>query len=466
MPVPSSSRRTFLAGAASLLALPLVAPEALAAEDRHEPDPWCRVPGILARVRPPRFPHRRFDITKFGAVGDGVTKNTEAFRKAILTCHRSGGGHVVVPAGVFLTGAIRLLSGVDLHVEKGATIAFSTDPADYLPIVLTRWEGTLCYNYSPFVHADGARDIAITGEGMLDGRAPLGEWSSWGSSNDDSRLLRKQGEEGVPVEQRVYGAGHKLRPNMIGLYNCRNVLISGVEIRNPAMWTLHPVFCRNVTVSGVTFYSTNSQGDGVDLDSTRDAHVVGCRMNTNDDCVVIKSGRDADGRRVGIPTQNVVVERCKFSGRWGGVTVGSEMSGGAYDIFARDCEVNAPDFPGRYPVKHALYIKTNSDRGGVIDGIHLRNVFGRNVEREILFVSMLYNGGGVAGVNPAIRNITVDGMKIDGGRIAASFTGLPDAHIGRVRITNSTFTNIAQPNALTHTDDLRFRNVTINGVPA
>ncbi|SDY81755.1 Glycosyl hydrolases family 28 [Amycolatopsis xylanica] len=455
------SRRAFLAGTAALAALPFAGQTAEASIF----DPWHKVPWLLARIRPPRFPHRTFGITEFGAVDGGVTKNTEAFRRAITACHRAGGGRVVVPAGTFLTGPIELLSNVELHLEAGATVTFSTEPADYLPVVQVRYEGTLCYNYRPFIHADGACDIAITGQGTLDGRGPQGPWASFGSNNADTALLRKMGNDGVPVEQRVFGEGHKIRPSFIGLYHSRNILISGIEIKNPPMWSLHPVFCHNVTVENVTFRTTNSQGDGVDLDSTRYAHIVGCRMDTNDDCVVIKSGRDADGRRVGIPTRDVVVERCKFSGRWGGVTVGSEMSGGAYDIFARDCEINAPDFPGRYPIKHALYVKTNTDRGGVIDGIHLRNIHGTGVEREVLFVSMLYNGGGTAGVNPAIRNITVDGMKIDGGKIAASFTGLPDAHIGKVRVTNSTFTNIASPNAITNTDDLTFRNSTINGQP-
>ena len=260
------------------------------------------------------------------------------------------------------------------------------------------------------------------------------------------------------------GVGKNMRPNMIQFFRCRNLLVEDVLIKNPAMWSLHFVFSRNITVRRIEIYSTNSQGDGVDLDSSSYAHVHDSKFNTNDDCVVVKCGRDADGRRVGIPSTHIVVERCKFSGRWGGITVGSEMSGGVQKVFCRDCEINAPEYPGRYPIKHALYIKTNQDRGGVIDGVHLRNVFGQNVEREILFVSMFYQNGGTKGFFPQINNLTIDRMRINGGRIAATFRGFPQSHIRNVLISNSTFTGITEPNLIENTDNLVFRNTTINGV--
>jgi polygalacturonase len=459
------SRRGFLTGvtAAGIL-LPATAHASAHASAHAEADPWRLVDAIPRDVPLSAFSWRVHDITAYGAVGDGTTKNTEAFRKAIEACHRSGGGRVLVPAGTFLTGAVRLLSNVELHVAEGATIKFSTDPKDYLPLVLTRWEGTLCHNYSPFIYAFEQHNLAITGTGTIDGNAPAGQWSSWGAGATTE--LRQMGEDGVPVEQRIFGEGKKLRPNMIQFFRCRNILVRDVFIKNPAMWSLHMVFSQFIVITGVHIYTTNSQGDGVDLDSSSFAYVADSRFNTNDDCVTFKSGRDADGRRVGIPTSNVLVERCKFSGRWGGITVGSEMSGGVSNVFARDCEINAPDFPGRYPIKHALYIKTNQDRGGVIDGVHLRNFTGQGVEREIMDVSMYYQNGGTKGHFPQIRNITVDRMKIDGGRLVANFEGFPESHIDSVRITNSTFTTIASPNVIKDTDRLVFRNTTINGQPA
>ncbi|WP_223165670.1 glycoside hydrolase family 28 protein [Lentzea indica] len=461
----SLSRRDF-ARVSGLTAAGLLLPAGVAAADPalsgFGKDPWREVPRILARVCPPRFRRKAYDVTAYGAKGDGLTKNTEAFHRAITACHRAGGGRVVVPAGTFLTGGIRLLSNVELHVSEGATIKFSTDPNDYLPLVLTRWEGTLCYNYQPFIYAFEQKNIAITGKGTIDGDATNGPWPEWRAGS--TALLRQWGEEGKPVEERIMGPGKNMRPNMIQFFRCRNLLVEDVLIKNPAMWSLHFVFSRNITVRRIEIYSTNSQGDGVDLDSSSYAHVHDSKFNTNDDCVVVKCGRDADGRRVGIPSTHIVVERCKFSGRWGGITIGSEMSGGVQKVFCRDCEINAPDYPGRYPIKHALYIKTNQDRGGVIDGVHLRNVFGQNVEREILFVSMFYQNGGTKGFFPQINNLTIDRMRINGGKIAATFRGFPQSHIRNVLISNSAFTGITEPNLIENTDNLVFRNTTINGV--
>jgi polygalacturonase len=456
------SRRDVLRGV-GLVAGGLLAASTNPAQAASVEDQWRTVPRILAKIKPPVFPARVFDISSYGAKGDGRTKNTAAFRQAIEDCNRAGGGRVHVPAGTYLTGGIRMLSGVELHVGAGATIKFSNDPQDFLPLVLVRWEGTLCYNYQAFIYAYQQHDMAITGTGTIDGDAPNGPWSGWGAGSTPE--LRKMGEDGVPVEQRIMGEGKRMRPNMIQFVDCRNLLFEGVSLTNPAMWTLHPVFCTNVTVRNITVYSTNSQGDGVDLDSTTYAHVVNSRFNTNDDCVVLKSGRDADGRRIGIPTSNVVVERCKFSGRWGGITIGSEMSGGVHTVFTRDCEINAPDFPGRYPVKHALYLKTNKDRGGYVDGIHLRNIKGRAVEREVLFVSMYYNGGGTGNHFPAVTNLTVDGIEIAGGRKAVHLEGFPESHVRGVTITNGEFTAIAEQNTVVNADDVVFRDVRINDSP-
>jgi polygalacturonase len=240
---------------------------------------------------------------------------------------------VLVPPGTYPTGGIRLPSGVELHVAEGATIKFSNDRKDFLPLVLVRREGTLCYNYQAFIYAYGQRDIAITGKGTIDGDALQGPWPSWGAGSTTEP--RKMGEDGVPVGRRIMGEGKRLRPNMIQLVQCENLLFQDVFLRNPAMWTLHPVFCKNVTVRDVHIYSTNSQGDGVDLDSTTDVHVVDSRFNTNDDCVVLKSGRDADGRRIGIPTSNVVVERCKFTG----ITEANTIRN-ADNILFRDVRIN------------------------------------------------------------------------------------------------------------------------------
>ncbi|MFI9556536.1 glycosyl hydrolase family 28 protein [Nonomuraea endophytica] len=422
--------------------------------------PWDEVPEILARIVPPTFPDRTFPITDYGAVGDNSTDCTAAFRNAIAACNAAGGGRVLVPAGTFRTGKIHLLSNVNLHVQ--GTIRFRTDPASYLPPVFTRWEGIECHNYSPFIYANGKTNIALTGTGTVDGNAPAGDWSSWGGGGADRDRLRDWGADDHPVDQRVFGSGTKLRPNMIGLYNCTNVLVENLNLRNPAMWTLHPVYCTNVTVRNVTFYSTNSQGDGCNPDSCTDVFIHGCRFNTNDDCIPVKSGRDRDGRRVNRPSQNIVVRDCKFSGRWGGITVGSEMSGGVRKVFAEDCQCNAADFPGRYPVKYALYVKTSFNRGGFVEDIHLRRFTGRNLERDALYITMNYETSG--SIPPTVRNFTVDAMTVTGGRAAFNIDGRTAKHIQNVTISNSTFTNMTNSgNVANNVDNLQLINVFHNG---
>ncbi|MGW1979641.1 glycoside hydrolase family 28 protein [Streptomyces sp. NPDC001889] len=429
-------------------------------------DPWDRVPAILARIRPPRFPRRRFDITRYGAVGDGTTKNTGAFRAAITACHRAGGGRVVVPPGRFLTGAIRLLSRVELHVEEGATVLFSTDPADYLPVVLTRWEGTECYNYSSFIHAHGQHDLAITGRGTLDGQGMDGPWKSWrdpgGNALADQAELRRMGTEGVPVEERVFGAGHHLRPNMIQFYRCRNILMRDITVLEPPMWTIHPVLCRNVTLRDVDVIGRINNSDGVDPECTSDMLITGCRFHTEDDSIAVKSGRDEDGIRVGVPSRNIVVRNCVFSGRWGGIAVGSEMSGGVSGVFAEDCRINPLDFPGRYNPRHPVFIKTNKKRGGFIDGVYVRRFTGRAIDRDCIYLTTRY--AGQQGTRPAvIRNIRIEDMVHDGARRAISLEGLDSDPFTGVHIERCRFTGITQPHVIGFTRDLTIRQVFVNG---
>ncbi|MFD9072789.1 glycoside hydrolase family 28 protein [Streptomyces lasiicapitis] len=464
------TRRTALTAGALAATSPLLPAYAAEANPAAPPgtptdDPWSRVPAILARIRPPRFPQRRYDVRDFGAVGDGVTKNTAAIRRAIDVCHRAGGGHVVVPAGGrFLTGAIRLRSRVNLRVD--GTVLFSTDPADYLPMVLTRWEGTECWNYSPFVYAHGERDLAVTGHGTLDGQGMDGPWKSWrdpgGGQPADQAELRRMGEQGVPVEQRLFGAGHFLRPNMVQFYRCRNVLIQDVTVLEPAMWTLHPVLCTNVLIKDVDVIGRINNSDGVDPECCADVLITGCRFHTEDDSVAVKSGRDEDGHRVGVPSRNIVVRDCVFSGRWGGIAVGSEMSGGAYDIFAEDCRINPLDFPGRHNPRHPVFLKTSTKRGGAIDGVYVRNFTGRQIDRDCVYLTTRYSGQ--TGPYPAvIRDVRVEHMVHDGARRALHLEGLASDPFGPVRVAHCDFTGMSEPNLIEAAPELRLHKVYVNG---
>ncbi|MEU5974518.1 glycoside hydrolase family 28 protein [Streptomyces sp. NPDC047315] len=473
-PPPGTGRRSFLAyagtAAAAALLPPAIGAATVAAAERTVArlarDPWEQVPEILSRIRPPTFPERQFTITAYGAVGNGTTKNTRAFRAAIDACHRAGGGRVVVPRGRFLTGAIRLRSKVELHVVEGGTVLFSTDPKDYLPVVLTRWEGTECYNYSSFVYAHGECDLAITGKGTLDGQGMKGPWKSWrdpgGNALIDQAELRRMGTEGVPVAERVFGAGHHLRPNMIQFYDCRNILMQDVTILEPPMWTIHPVLCRNVTLKDVDVIGRINNSDGVDPECTSDMLITGCRFHTEDDSIAVKSGRDEDGHRVGVPSENIVVRDCVFSGRWGGVAVGSEMSGGVRNVFAEDCSINPTDFPGRYNPRHPVFIKTNKKRGGFIDGVYVRRFTGRAIDRDCIYLTTRY--AGQQGERPAvIRNVTVQDMVHDGARRAINLEGLDSDPFVGVHIENCRFTNMANPNVIGFSRDLTIRKVFVNG---
>ncbi|HNX48587.1 MAG TPA: glycosyl hydrolase family 28-related protein, partial [Thermoanaerobaculaceae bacterium] len=240
----------------ALLLLAVLPALAVAGDRGSAVDPWTRLPRILARIHPPSFLPRDFPITSFGAVGDGAADATDAVRAAVEACHRAGGGRVVVPPGDFLTGPVRLLSNVNLHLAAGATLRFSTDPSRYLPVVLTRWEGVELMNYAPLVSAFGQDNVAVTGEGTLDGQADATHWWPWKaktgaeSQKPDRDRLFRQAEEGVEPSQRIYGAGHYLRPPLLQVYRCRTVLVEGVTIRNSPFWVIHPVLCSNVIVRG------------------------------------------------------------------------------------------------------------------------------------------------------------------------------------------------------------------------
>ena len=295
--------KEFLIGTAAIS----LSPRLLLAADNL----WQTVmPSILERIKPPRFPNRSFHLK---ANGDGRTDCTTAFRRVIEQCSQAGGGKVIVPAGTYLTGPIHLKNNVNLEVAEGATIKFSQNPKDYLPAVFSRWEGVELYNYSPFIYAFEQQNIAITGKGTLDGQSDNEHWWPWKTqARTDRNALFEMAEKGVPVKDRVFGDGHYLRPQFIQPYRCQNVLIEGVTIRNSPMWEIHPVLCRNVIVQNVHISSHGPNNDGCDPESCTDVLIKDCYFDTGDDCIAIKSGRNADGRRLKAPTENIIVQGCQM----------------------------------------------------------------------------------------------------------------------------------------------------------
>jgi polygalacturonase len=433
---------------------------------------WDMVPTILRRIVPPTFPSRDLDITSFGARAGGSVDCTEAIRRAIDACASAGGGRVTVPAGRFLTGPVHLRSRVELHVARGGALAFAQDPAKYLPAVLTRFEGTELMNYSPFIYALDQDDIAITGEGTLDGQSDNAHWWPWKGSADfgwtkgapnynaaRQRLL-DMAERGVPVAERKFGEGDYIRPNFIQPYRCKNVLIDGVTIVNSPMWEIHPVLCENVTVRGVTIVSHGPNNDGCDPESCRDVLIDRCVFDTGDDCIAIKSGRNADGRRINVPSENIIVRNCEMRDGHGGVTVGSEISGGCWNVFAYDCRMDSPR------LDRALRLKNNAMRGGVLRDIYMRDVTVGQVADSVLSIDFFYEEGDKGAFTPVARNIEMRRVTSQRSPYGLYLRGFPNAPIENVRVLDCKFENVAKGNVTEHVRGLDLTGTTVNGVAA
>lgn len=450
--------------ASLLAAAALLAPALLGrAAEAPAADPWSRLPEVLARIVPPELPARDFVVTRYGAKADGSKDAGAAFRKAIEACAKAGGGRVVVPAGTFVTGPIRLRSGVNLHLEKGAVVRFLPDPALYLPPVLTRWEGMELMGYSPLVYALDEESIAVTGEGTLDGGADEQHWWPWkgkgpeGQKADRERLFR-MAEEGVAVEARVFGEGSRLRPPFVEPYRCRNVLIEGVTITNAPFWAIHPVLSRNVTVRNVKVVSHGPNNDGCDPESSSDVLIEDSVFDTGDDCIALKSGRNADGRRLATPVERVVVRRCTMKAGHGGVTIGSEISGGARDVFVEKCEMSSPD------LERGLRLKTNASRGGVIENVFLRDVTIGEVGNAV-DVDMYYEEGPNGAFLPTVRSVRIERMSVAKAAYALYLRAFDGAPIRGLSVKDSVFRQVEKGNRIEGTVDVALDNVTILPAP-
>lgn len=439
---------------------------------------WGDYERVLARIKAPTFPDRDFPITQFGAQAGADC--TDAIKAAIAACHEAGGGRVVVPPGEWLTGAVRLKSNVNLHVGQGATLRWTFD-LDRYPVVFTRWEGVECMNYSPFIYAYGEENIAITGEGTLDGGATWDTWWAWNkkplakaSEKDkagrglqafteaaaaqqqaDRDALFRMGEAHVPVEQRLFGPGHYLRPNFIQPYRCKNILIEGVTILRSPMWEIHPVLSQNITVRGVTIRTHGPNNDGFDPESSRDILVEDTLFDTGDDCIAIKSGRNADGRRVGVPSENIVIRRCVMKDGHGGVVLGSECTGGIRNVFVEDCEMDSPE------LDRALRFKNNAVRGGALENVFMRNVKIGRVGEAVLTIDLLYEEGEQGAFKPVVRNVQLDRITSTASPRVLYIRGFEGAVVDGIRISNSTFNGVTETEVVQHAGTITLDKVTI-----
>jgi polygalacturonase len=458
----ANSRRDFLKGAAAL---------GIVRGLRSAPavDPWEQAAAIRARIQPPSIPRRDFEIVRYGAVANGEKDSTEAIARAIAACNQAGGGRVVVPAGIVLTGPIHLKSNVELHLPAGATLRFVRDPRRYLPLVYTRWEGTECLNYSPFIYADGQDNLAITGAGTLDGQADCSHWWPWKGRTDGGwtkgqpsqeaarNALMAMGEKDVPLSERKFGEGHYLRPSFIQPVRGRNVLIEGVTIINSPMFEINSLLCANVTVRDVKISSHGPNNDGCDPDSSTDVLIENCVFDTGDDCIAIKSGRNRDGRRVGKPSENIVIRNCRMKDGHGGVTIGSEMSGGVRNVFAEDCQLSSPN------LNQALRFKTNAMRGGTIENVFIRNLAIGELADAVLQVDFFYEERPKGPERPLVRNIDIRNVTCKKTKYALYVRGFPNAPVRDIRLDRCNFENVASPNVVENVEGLKLTGVTING---
>lgn len=379
---------------------------------------------IEKNIKVPEFANRTFLITKYGAgLKKTAKQNQTAINKAIVACSKAGGGSVIVPAGTWNTGAITLQSNVNLVIEKDATLLFAFDTNLY-PLVRTRWEGLDCWNYQPCIYAYQAKNIGISGEGTIDGNAtPLTWWAMSGKKGypENPAITENQGkgsraallkyaEDGVDMDERRFGKGYGLRPQLVNLNQCENILIEGVTMLRSPFWVIHPLLSKNITVRNVKVWNEGPNGDGCDPESCEDVLIEGCTFHTGDDCIAIKSGRNADGREgatgrfVGRPSKNIIIRNCSMEDGHGGVVIGSEISGGCQNVFAEDCVMDSPN------LERVLRIKTNSCRGGIIENINFRNVKVGTCQEAVLKINTDYEPKEVCcrGFYPIVRNVHMD----------------------------------------------------------
>ncbi len=432
------------------------------------------LPFSMPEVRAPLFPSLTVSLSDYGANGDGSKLCTDAFAKAIKDLSSRGGGKLVVPQGVWFTGPIQLQSNINLHLEKGAVILFSGDETLY-PIIKTSFEGLETRRCQSPIYAYKATNIAITGQGAIDGNGvywrPLkkskvteGQWKkitsqggvfkrndlwfpSEGYRKGDSLALMNV-PQGLKTDAEWESIRRFLRPVMVSLVECKNVLLKDVIFQNSPAWNIHPLMCENIILDNVLArnpaYAQN--GDALDLESCRNALIVNCTFDAGDDGICIKSGKDADGRRRGRPCENVVVDGCTVFQGHGGFVVGSEMSGGVYNILVDNCQFLGTDV--------GLRFKSCRGRGGVVSNIFIRRISMFDIQADAITFDLYYGGKSVVEVmesgekvnnsdlkpvdetTPEFRDIHIEDVVCRNANRALYFNGLPEKPIENIYLKN------------------------------
>ncbi len=377
------------------------------------------------------IPDREVCLTDFGGVAGGLVKNTAAIRSAIDHLAALGGGRLTIPAGRWLTGPIHFKSGVELHLERGCEVLFSTDKEDYLPAVFTLYEGMRCCTWSAQLYANGCHDIAVTGEGTFNGQGFVW-WYMVAVYPEGIQHLHDVSEQGTPVESRVYDTVEQgLRPGLLHFIDCKNVTIEGCTFTFSPFWTVHPAWCENLVIRDITVRNPSAHApntDGCNLEGCRRALVDGVYADTGDDAVCLKAGRDADGRAQMRPCEDVMLRRIVTERSHGGITIGSEMSSGVRNILVEDCEFRN-NFIG-------VWIKTAPERGGYVRDVEFRRIrTGRLRQQGVCFTMGYYVDDYEPGDHPhmpVIENILVEDFRCEHAGTAIQLTGCAEQPLRRI----------------------------------
>ncbi len=385
---------------------------------------------------PPSFPDSSFDIRDYGAKEGVNFKSTDAINAAITDCSEKGGGHVIIPKGSWLSGAIHLMDNVDLHFEEGCILHFSEDFDDYLPVVFGILGGNRCYSPSHFLYAYGCKNIAVTGKGVLDGHGQA--WWPMKNHNIGMQDLMKKGKTLVPLSERVYDRPeHGVRPRMLQFIECENVLIEGITMKNSPSWTVHPAWCKNITVRNLIIRNPidSPNTDGVNLESCKRGLVEGLDVETGDDVCCLKAGRDEDAWDVGIPCEDIEIRNCVSSGGHGGFTVGSETSACIRNAYIHDCH-----FDGK--LYSAVRFKTMKGRGGVVENIDCENITAKSATNSALIITMRYTGEKLDDQTkpianmPKMRNISVRGLSCENADCGINLCGERGFDLENIYLSN------------------------------
>ena len=432
---------------------------------------------IEQSIQLPKIAERQFLITSFGAKTTATaTQNQKAINRVISLVSKKGGGKVIIPKGTWNTGAIELKSHVNLVLEEGATLHFAFEPKLY-PLVRTSWEGLACWNYSPCIYAYKATDIAITGKGTIDGGGNNDTFWQWngnprfgykeGVTKESQKLgsrskLLKMAEDGVPFDERKFGMGYGLRPQLVNMVHCERILIKDVKMINSPFWVIHPLLSKNITVDGVYVWNEGPNGDGCDPEACENVLIQNCVFHTGDDCIAIKSGRNNDGRLWNQPSKNIIIRNCKMEDGHGGVVIGSEISGGCENVYAENCVMDSPH------LERILRIKTNNCRGGQVQNINMRNVVVGQCKEAVVKINLDYERKEICyrGFEPIVNNVNVENVtcqKSDYGVLIIGRDSLENVY--DINIKNCKFDGVVkEPVKITgKTRNVKFDNLVING---